>query len=135
MAGGADIPHKERKNKWQLAAREHKDKLDNVGLTLSVFFTMATLCDVPDNQESEDEFEEEMKQELEKRAREAQKGGAEKYESIYFDSDEDQDEEEQDSRMHKRTDDDLLYDPEEDDQHQKYIDKIRRQYQPRIKTG
>ncbi len=69
------------------------------------------------------------------------------YDKIYFDSDEDDDEDEHDedeglksgkrqqvgSKRELLTNEDLLYDPDMDDQDQAWVDNIRQQYQTKSK--
>ena len=106
-------------------------------------------------EEEEDPFEKEMEEELERRIKRAEEEGGieqaekgaqekgkseargaagEKYDDIYFDSDDD-DEAEEEGKAKKRarersvlSNDDLLYDPDEDDENQKYVDGIREEY-------
>ena len=80
-----------------------------------------------------DAFELEMSEELERRVKEADEGNvssANKYEDIYFDSDNEEEEEEgaKDNKRRVQTNDDLFYDPDEDDKHQEYFDELRRDY-------
>jgi len=54
----------------------------------------------------------------------------EKYDDIYFDSDDESDGKESKKEKQKfKTDDDLLYDPNMDDEDQKWMDDLRRTYQ------
>lgn len=85
-----------------------------------------------------DEFEEEMAAELEKRVQKARddaaptagssSGSRQQYESIYFDSDE----EDSGATAPKTllSNDDLLYDPDQDEEDQSYMDRIRENYVP-----
>ena len=96
-----------------------------------------------------DAFELEMSEELERRARQAadkeRSSAPTHYEDIYFDSDQEDDGEGGDSSKagtskkkearRIKTDDDLFYDPDEDDEHQKYIDSIRRDYYDAAQPG
>ena len=79
-----------------------------------------------------DAFELEMSEELERRVKEADEGNvssANKYEDIYFDSDNEEEEEgAKDNKRRVQTNDDLFYDPDEDDKHQEYFDELRRDY-------
>jgi len=110
-----------------------------------------------ENDEEDDDFEAEMNRELDMRVENAEKLAAiartcplpdlaieqddsstakdssknpeapeqgEKYDDIYFDSDEDDDE----ARVVK-TNDELLYDPSQDDEDQAWVDDVRRSYQ------
>lgn len=108
---------------------------------------------------SEDEFEKEMNEELNDtvKAMEAARSGKKTgkkfkseagsstsrdekkepesyYDDVYFDSDEEEMVTQGDKRVKKKnpvlSNDDLLYDPDMDDQDQKWVDKQRRQYQP-----
>ena len=96
-----------------------------------------------------DEFEEEMEAELAtriKKATEAATSGsfgatsgnvAKLYENIYFDSDEEQDpnpEQGETTARHRiLSNDELLYDPDQDDEDQSYVDDVRRKYVPAAK--
>ncbi|OWF56843.1 E2F-associated phosphoprotein-like [Mizuhopecten yessoensis] len=109
---------------------------------------------------SEDEFEKEMNEELNdtvkaieaercgqkfktgkkvqcqgesSKSSKAVKGQERHYDDVYFDSDEEEMVTQGDERVKKKTvisNDDLLYDPDMDDQDQEWVDKRRHQYQP-----
>lgn len=106
-----------------------------------------------ESSESEDEFDKEMNQEMDSRARQAEEAGGiankknpgssqppregpstskneelnECYDDIYFDSD-DEDDRKKSRKM--QSDADLFYDPKQDENDQKWVDDLRRSYQP-----
>nr|ACO12868.1 E2F-associated phosphoprotein [Lepeophtheirus salmonis] len=101
--------------------------------------------DPPEEEEELDDFEKEMRIEFESRAQDAKSSfmpstsnnsasandsstsTKKTYDDIYFDSDE---EEESGSGIKdKKSNDELLYDPGEDDRDQAWVDSIRRSYQ------
>jgi hypothetical protein len=118
-------------------------------------------CDA--DEMAEDEFEQEMEREFQRRADDAEKfgrlanegnppdrgggggigekekpkGDGDKYDDIYFDTDEEDDDDDAEgprsNRRKKQTDDDLFYDPNQDDEDQEWIDDVRRAYVPKDK--
>ncbi|KAG9481086.1 hypothetical protein GDO78_010368, partial [Eleutherodactylus coqui] len=100
---------------------------------------------------SEDDFEKEMEKELSSTMKtmegrwqshgpgtstsatttSAEGGPQQYYDDVYFDSDSEEEEGKKPNRKEKRkvlTNDDLLYDPHEDDRHQEWVDAKRRSY-------
>ncbi len=111
--------------------------------------------DEPEEEEEEDDpFEREMEEELERRANKAREDGgmhpaaaatsssgakSARYDDIYFDSDEEEEEGGGQSGQGQNlrsvvADEDLFYDPAEDDENQRFVDELRAGYRGKQTT-
>jgi len=103
---------------------EMTEELDRRVENAEKLAAIARTCPLPDQLDMFEDDSSSSKQKESSNKSESAQAPGEKYDDIYFDSDEDEDE----ARVVK-SNDELLYDPNEDDEDQAWVDDVRRSYQ------